>query len=419
MTNCIKFIILVVILMGTSNCPSLDEAKLALQISSLEETSKVENFWEQVNHQQQQQYNEEIRKLIFEINLVHSKNNFLQQSNAVLHDQIVDLEQTIQIQNIELNNKEIKIKQLQNSTKSSPSTPSPTLSPSSTNTSSSSTYTSSQSQSQSPPQPPPSSSSHLKDVIDTVGTFILDIGEGLQAMWNEVSTIIKAPFTPTKPQSRYIHITPEDQSLSFPYVRSCVANYTVSSGGIINDTNNEIINQTAMKIIYAFTDAKIQKKRSTPLLISGNNKTNINELWNCLSRMEKYGRQLRLSSNTSRTEFTEEIFQEISNRQTDKLPRTIVVVDIDETVPTYNNTGETAAYRGHLEGAIDDTMPIFTDTKQRQVRSDNVFFVMLLKTNLDLNGDYEENLLCMREYFMEQWTFRFWARLVHQIFLPH
>eukprot|EP01125_Pyxidicula_operculata_P000414 TRINITY_DN10447_c0_g1_i1.p1 TRINITY_DN10447_c0_g1~~TRINITY_DN10447_c0_g1_i1.p1 ORF type:complete len:187 (-),score=9.61 TRINITY_DN10447_c0_g1_i1:96-656(-) len=160
-------------------------------------------------------------------------------------------------------------------------------------------------------------------------------------------------------------------------------------------------------------------KKATTLLISGNNKTNTNKLWDCLSKIKNYGRQMRINSTVPRTEFTNEIFHEIFNSRNDKLPRTIIVVDIDETLPTYNNTGEVAAYRGHLEGAIDDTMPYFVDTKYRQTRTDNVFIVMLLKTKLDLNGDYEENLLCMRQYFMEQWTFRFWTRIGRQIFLPH
>eukprot|EP01125_Pyxidicula_operculata_P013755 TRINITY_DN4562_c0_g1_i1.p1 TRINITY_DN4562_c0_g1~~TRINITY_DN4562_c0_g1_i1.p1 ORF type:complete len:278 (-),score=19.20 TRINITY_DN4562_c0_g1_i1:211-996(-) len=239
----------------------------------------------------------------------------------------------------------------------------------------------------------------------------------IQDMWNKMAKIVTAPFTQSAPQSKYLHQTLEDRRFSLAHMRSCIVNYTVSSGGSINE---KIIDETANEVYRAFANTKLTKKRSTPLLITGNNKTNLNEFWNCLSRMENYGRQLRISSSVPRTEFTDEIFKEISNSQEDKkLPRTIIVVDIDETLPTYNNTGEAAAYRGHLEGAIDDTMPIFSDMKLRQTRSDNVFIVMLLKTKLDLNGNLMENMLCLREYFLEQWTFRFWTRIVHQVFLPH
>eukprot|EP01125_Pyxidicula_operculata_P020713 TRINITY_DN7730_c0_g1_i1.p1 TRINITY_DN7730_c0_g1~~TRINITY_DN7730_c0_g1_i1.p1 ORF type:complete len:185 (+),score=32.58 TRINITY_DN7730_c0_g1_i1:65-556(+) len=163
----------------------------------------------------------------------------------------------------------------------------------------------------------------------------------------------------------------------------------------------------------------MEKRRPSTLLITGNNKTNINEFWNCLSRIKGYGTQFRISSDVPRTEFTSEIFQEISKSNSKNLPRTTIVVDIDETLPTYNKTGESAAYRGHLEGAIDDTMPFFVDVKHKQTRSENVFFVMLLKTKLDFNGNHDENMLCLREYFMEEWTFRFYARIVHQVILPH
>eukprot|EP01125_Pyxidicula_operculata_P020058 TRINITY_DN731_c2_g1_i8.p1 TRINITY_DN731_c2_g1~~TRINITY_DN731_c2_g1_i8.p1 ORF type:complete len:357 (-),score=39.54 TRINITY_DN731_c2_g1_i8:284-1354(-) len=356
-----------------------------------------------------------MQRLIFELSHVHSYNHFLLQSNAILHGQIAGLEQTIQVQDGELKNKEQKIILLQNITKLS-KTSSPSTSTSST---SSTTSIPSSSKSSSQSSPSEESTSHIRDAINTVGTFVLGIGEGLQDLWNGVTTMVTAPFKTKSPQSKYVHQTTEDQKMSYTHIRSCVVNYTIHSGGIIDEHKNEVINKTAMSIMYSFTDAIISKNRATSLIISGNNKTNVDELWNCLSRMEKYGRQLRISSDVPRTEFTDEIFQEISNSQQNKLPRSIVVVDIDETQPSYNNTGEAVAYRGYLEGAIDDTMPLFVDTKHRQTRADNVFIVMLLKTNLDLNGDYEDNLLCMREYFMNQWTFRFWTRIVHQIFLPH
>eukprot|EP01125_Pyxidicula_operculata_P008818 TRINITY_DN2925_c0_g3_i1.p1 TRINITY_DN2925_c0_g3~~TRINITY_DN2925_c0_g3_i1.p1 ORF type:complete len:103 (+),score=10.68 TRINITY_DN2925_c0_g3_i1:89-397(+) len=91
------------VLMGTSNYPSHYESKLALKISTLEETAKVNEFWEQVHEQQKQQHNDEVQKLIFELSLVNMKNNFLLQSNTIiLHHQIEELSQIILQQNLEM-----------------------------------------------------------------------------------------------------------------------------------------------------------------------------------------------------------------------------------------------------------------------------------------------------------------------------
>eukprot|EP01125_Pyxidicula_operculata_P012886 TRINITY_DN4249_c0_g2_i2.p1 TRINITY_DN4249_c0_g2~~TRINITY_DN4249_c0_g2_i2.p1 ORF type:complete len:102 (+),score=9.32 TRINITY_DN4249_c0_g2_i2:238-543(+) len=50
--NSIKIIILLVIIMGTPNNPSQQENELALKISTLEETHKVNTFWETVHEEQ-------------------------------------------------------------------------------------------------------------------------------------------------------------------------------------------------------------------------------------------------------------------------------------------------------------------------------------------------------------------------------
>eukprot|EP01125_Pyxidicula_operculata_P012888 TRINITY_DN4249_c0_g4_i1.p1 TRINITY_DN4249_c0_g4~~TRINITY_DN4249_c0_g4_i1.p1 ORF type:complete len:318 (+),score=86.21 TRINITY_DN4249_c0_g4_i1:462-1415(+) len=294
--NHLKLILLVVILMGTSNYPSYNNTKIDLKIAAFEEAMKVDQFWEKIQEEKQEQHNAEIERLIFEISLVQANNQFLRQSNTLLHSQIAGLEQTIQLQDSELRNKEKKIASLQNSTKTPSVSSTSSSSPSKNSTTSTSTYTSQSSSSSSSS----STTSHLKDAINTIGTFVLGLGESIQEIWSEVTTMVTSPIVTPTPQSKYIHHTPADKSFSYQHVRSCVVNYTMSSGGFVDENSTDnFIDRTTMDVVHAFTDATIKKRRPTTLLITGNNKTNINTLWDCLSGMKNYGRQFRISSSMS------------------------------------------------------------------------------------------------------------------------